>query len=132
MQYFLTFNNNEFVIQFVSTIFVVVSDVIFFAVTSFFCSIIFYFCPTSGTSTPDTSPISSIPAELCRHPKEKIKTTPMAIPTKTSQLRIGKVASRPPAELQTNPDTGSTTSHKTGKMALMIRYHKLDISPLPK
>ena len=112
-------------------VFVVVSAVIFSAVTGFFFSIVFYFCPTAVTSTSDTSPIASIPAASCRHPKGKIKMIHMAIPTKTSQPSIGKAASRPPADLQTNPDTGSNTSHKTGKLDLSICYHRLDIFPLP-
>ena len=54
----------------------------------------------------------------------------MAIPTKTTQPSMGKVASRPTADLQTRPNTGPNTSQKTGEMDLSLSYHRLDIFPL--
>ena len=56
----------------------------------------------------------------------------MAIPTKITQPSMGKVEICPPAYLQTNPNTGSTTSQKTRKLALRIGYHSLDKLPLPR
>ena len=73
-----------------------------------------------------------IPLIVEGHPKEKIRTIPIDIPTKTSQPGIGKVASHPPPDLQTHPNTVSTTSQKTGKPDLRIGYHRLDISRLPR
>ena len=84
----------------------------------------------SGVSTGDGIGIS--PSSWKGTQRKKRRTIPVAIPTKKSQPSMRKVASRPPDDLQNHPNTGSTTSQKTGKLALRIRYHRLDIPHPPQ
>ena len=82
----------------------------------------------AGVSTGDGL---SIPPSSWKGAPPKIRMIPMAIPAKTFQLSMVKVASRPQYYIQTHAMTGYTASQNTGELDLRIGYHRLDISPLP-
>ena len=74
----------------------------------------------------------SIPPHHERSPKlSKNNNTYGHSKNKKNQPSIGNVAILPRADLQTHPNTGSTTSQNNGELALRIGYHRLDILPLP-